>query len=470
MFKLVKPICLLWFVVITLTANAQVTDSLTLSDKIYGLSKFWSEVNYNFVYLYKVDAKAWDKAYRQAIDHIQLTKNDYEYYRELQKLCAILKDGHTQVYLPEQIEKKMMLSSFGNYKIVPMNVAGRVLVVQTNKSKAEEVPFGSEIIKVNGLNTQDYLNGFVKPYISVSTTHELNNKAAYSIFNGFAGDKFDIEIRTPKGLVKSLHLTHAPVAETEVYPAMLGNQPNFEWKWLKNKIAYIAINTFNDAGVVKEFTEKLPELKTATAIIIDVRNNGGGSARNAKNIAKYFIKGNLLYGEKTYSREIIPTDRGIGSFLVAQDTINGKAAWGLNAEAAKAYYKAYAGSKFHEYPFAPDTLEKVEKLSVPTVILTGNYTTSAAEDFLVFLDGQPHIKRLGEYTSGSTGQPLQIDLPGNTTAWICTKRVTFSDGREFVGTGIKPDVLVERTANDILYPKENDSQLEMAVKYLMKNK
>ncbi len=468
--KFLKAACMLFLISYSGSIFAQLNNSLSISEKIYGLSKFWSEVNYNFVYLYKVDPRQWDGAYKAAIDQIQKSENDYQYFRELQKLCAILKDGHTQVYLPDSIERQVMSSSFGDYRIVPMYVAGKVLIVQTNKSKSQEVPFGSEIVKVNGLPTKMYLNQFVEPYISTSTKHELNNKAAYSIFSGFSGDQYAIEIRTPKGQLKTLALTHGPITEKEVVPSPIGSKPNFEFKWMKNKIGYVAINTFNDAGVVKSFEEKIPELKTARAIIIDVRSNGGGSAKNAKNIAKYFIDGNLLYGEKTYSREIIPTDRGIGSFLTAQDTISGKLEWGLSAEQAKGYYTAYLGSKFHEYPYAPDTVVTKDKLLMPAVILTGNYTNSAAEDFLVFLDGQKHIKRVGEYTSGSTGQPLQISLPGETTAWICTKKVTFPDGREFVGTGIRPDIIIERTADDILYPVKNDSQLARALKYLTTGK
>lgn len=74
--------------------------TLSSTEKIYGLSKFWQEVNYNFVYLNKVDRTMWDNAYKEMITKVQETKNDYEYYRELQKFCALLKDGHTNVYLP----------------------------------------------------------------------------------------------------------------------------------------------------------------------------------------------------------------------------------------------------------------------------------------------------------------------------------------------------------------------------------
>src|ERR1700761_4008719 len=69
--------------------------NLSATDKVYGLSKFWEEVNYNFVYLDKIDRQAWDSTYKAMITQVQQTPNDYEYYRLLQRFCAMLKDGHT---------------------------------------------------------------------------------------------------------------------------------------------------------------------------------------------------------------------------------------------------------------------------------------------------------------------------------------------------------------------------------------
>lgn len=64
--------------------------------KVFGISKFWQEVNYNFVYLDKIDRELWDSTYIVMIKSVQETKNDYEYFRELQRFCALLKDGHTR--------------------------------------------------------------------------------------------------------------------------------------------------------------------------------------------------------------------------------------------------------------------------------------------------------------------------------------------------------------------------------------
>ena len=46
-------------------------------------------------------------------------------------------------------------------------------------------------------------------------------------------------------------------------------------------------------------------------------------------------------------------------------------------------------------------------------------------------------------------QPLPLELPGGGRANICTKRDTYPDGREFVGIGIPPDIVVETSVSDV---------------------
>src|SRR5688572_20583896 len=76
---------------------SQIANTLSPADKVFGLSKFWQEVNYNFVYLNKINRSSWDSTYKALIPQVQATKNDYEYYRLLEKFCALLKDGHTEI-------------------------------------------------------------------------------------------------------------------------------------------------------------------------------------------------------------------------------------------------------------------------------------------------------------------------------------------------------------------------------------
>ena len=135
----------------TLSVRSQIPNTLSPTDKVYGLSKFWQEVNYNFIYLNKIDRVKWDSTYRELIISVQKTENDYQYYRELQKFCAMLKDGHTDVYFPQGIE--LMNDMFGEYRLFTWNFDGKAIIVGTNLSKKDEIPIGSEVIEVNGKPT-----------------------------------------------------------------------------------------------------------------------------------------------------------------------------------------------------------------------------------------------------------------------------------------------------------------------------
>ena len=95
-------------------------------------------------------------------------------------------------------------------------------------------------------------------------------------------------------------------------------------------------------------------------------------------------------------------------------------------------------------------------------VLTSARTYSAAEDFAVAFDTMQRGRIVGEATGGSTGQPLIVALPGGAMARICTKRDTYSDGREFVGVGVQPEVVVHPTVAD--FRAGRDTVLEAALK------
>ncbi|WP_439880298.1 S41 family peptidase [Pontibacter sp. MBLB2868] len=437
--------------------KAQIPNTISPADKVYGLSKFWQEANYNFVYLDKVDRSKWENAYREAITTVQNTKNDYEYYRELQKFCALLNDGHTNIYFPRSIDSLVHRNTFGKYKIFLSNIDNKAVVTRTNLSMKDEVPIGSEIIEVNGMATSDYLKQHVLPYISSSTDYVLMDWAIQDLLKGLVGENYDIKYRTPKGKVKSLTLTHAKTAEQEVYPA-LEKRELLELKWLPNQTAYLALNGFHDPKINEMFLEKLPELRKAKALIVDLRYNGGGNTEIGREILNYLSPDTLLYGSKNTTRQHLASFKAWGKFTEPKDTVG-------NAWAAKSL-NAYQDKLMYEFDYAPDRNEvkQNEKVIVPTIILIGHKTASAAEDFLIYADNQPHMTRIGENSFGSTGQPFMFDLPGGGVARICTKKDTYPDGREFVGYGVKPDIEVKMTLQD--YIQKKDPVLDRALKHL----
>lgn len=463
-----KQIVTLFLIIFSNLLIGQTPSNLTKADKVYGLSKFWQEVNYNFVYLDKIDRSEWDNEYKKLIEDVQDTKNDYEYYRLLQKFCAQLKDGHTNVYFPSEIQNNIYNTYFGEYRLFLTNIEGKAIVTRINLSKKDEVPIGTEIVKVNGLETQDYINQFVKPYISSSTEYILNDWSISRLLSAPGGTKFDIDFKLPNGKLKSLTLTHSKTKEKEVYPEF-EERELMDFKWMDKNIAYISLNSFGNPKIDSLFITKLPELYKAKSLIIDLRHNGGGSTGIGRKIFEYLTNDKFLYGSRSFTREHISTYKAWGKFLTPQDTVTGKKDWGLNKEEAIKYY-AHANDKgVYNFEYSKDTINlKSKRIVVPTVILIGHQTASAAEDFLIFADNQEHMTKIGEPTFGSTGQPLKIKLPAGGSARICTKKDTYPNGKEFVGVGIKPDIEVSKTLQD--YIENKDPVLEKATEYLKKIK
>jgi C-terminal processing protease CtpA/Prc len=452
-----KPILTLLFLLLALNLSGQLPNTLKPAEKVFGLSKFWQEVNYNFVYLDKTDRAKWDNEYLQLITTVQNTKNDYEYYRELQKFCAMLKDGHTNVFMPQVMSIGISSTLFGDYQLFLENIDGKAIVTRINLSRKDEIPIGSEVVEVNGQKTADYIANEVAPYISSSTDYVLKDLSIANLLQGVMGEKYDVKIKRPQGDTISLNLTHKAIKEAAVYPPYEKQRDLLEFRWISKQVAYVSLNSFENPKIDSLFIKVLPELYTAKGLIIDLRNNSGGSTGIGTYILQYLTKDTILYGSKSVSRLHIPAYKAWGKNVSPSDTMN-------NEWASKALL-SYQDKYFVTLENSSRPVEiQTKPIVIPTAILTGHKTASAAEDFLIYADNQRHMIRIGENTFGSTGQPYVFKLPGGGSARVCTKKDTYPDGREFVGYGIKPNIEVRTTVDD--YLKKRDPVLDRAVDYL----
>lgn len=445
------------FLVIGLSGYAQqMPNTLSAADKVYGLSRFWQEVNYNFVYLDQVDRRMWDSTYREYITQVQATPNDYEYFRLLQRFCALLNDGHTNVYSSTPVNAMMYGKMFGKYWFGLEYIDGKAVVNRTLKALVNEIPIGTEVVSVNGLPATQYAKDSVEPYIASSTDYVRKRWAVQQLFYSPLGTPYDVTFKRPDGKEFSLHLVHERTTDTAFYPSFTNN-PLLDLKWYPGKIAYLALNSFGDKKIDSMFLARLPELYEAKALIIDLRNNGGGSTNIGTDILQYFMKDTIMQHARYFTREHLAAYKAWGRFKEAKDTINN--------EGSKKSFLMYNDKYMYAFDYEPDTFHLAAKrLVVPTTILVSNYTASAAEDFLISAADQPHMTRIGERSFGSTGQPYNFSLGKGFEARVCTKKDTYPDGTQFVGVGIIPHIEVVPTVNDFIQQK--DPVLDRALQYL----
>ena len=394
--------------------------------------------------------------YRSMLEKVTKTENDYEYFRLLQRFCAFLGDGHTNVYFPQSIDTLMYNTMFGDYRFFVENIDDKAVIARVNVSKKEEIPVGSEIIEVNGLPTAEHLAKNVLPYISSSTEYVLKDNGIRNLLRGLKGSKFDIVIKTPEGEKRSFSLTHSRSTELDVHPPF-ENRNWLDFKWLDEEIAYVSLNSFGNRIIDSLFIEQLPELRKAKAMVLDLRYNGGGSTSIGREILQYLTEEKVMYGSRTASRNHIPSYKAWGKWVNVEDTVQ-------NTWATRSYLH-HRGLATYEFEYEPDSNYVSDpKIIIPTAVLIGHNTASAAEDFLIYADKLPHFTKIGDNTYGSTGQPLMFDLPGGGSARVCTKKDTYPDGKEFVGYGIEPDIRVVPTVRDFIENK--DPVLDRAVAFL----
>ncbi|HEY0740545.1 MAG TPA: S41 family peptidase [Chryseosolibacter sp.] len=415
---------------------------LSQEQRLYGLIQFWTEVKYNFAYFDHVPDLNWDHVLAKYITIIQEDQSVETYYDNLSRMCALLKDGHTNIYKPNRIEAVL-----ASPPLQLTNIQNKAIVSNTDESLKLLIPIGSEITRVDGIPTQEYLSEKVFPFISSSTEHILFDNGIRTMLKGHIGTQVNIEYKTPKGqlFTQSLTRTNKPVTWTVITPKV---QP-FEFKRLPKNIAYVAINTFGNNKVVTDFENHIDSINSCSKLIIDLRGNGGGNSSNAYRIIEH-LTDKPFVTSKWRTREHRAAHKAWGGFRADNFRNAARSKKEALSDWEKMTVEYYKGERW--YGEAPETIDPPsnKKIKLPVVVLIGHKTASAAEDFLIALDNTKRSTTIGSKTFGSTGQPLSFKLPGGGSARVCTKRDEYPDGRQFVGVGIKPDIEIENSVEDLL--------------------
>jgi C-terminal processing protease CtpA/Prc len=436
------PLIALLLLNLDLTAEEQAPVPANLSDeeKLYGLSLFWKEVSYNFAYFHQVPDLDFDAAYRAFIPAVLATDSTYEYYRELQRFNALLKDGHTNIYMPSGLS-----AAHEDWPAIRLiEAGGKALIYRVGNSLADTIPLGSIVTAVDGRPVDQYLEEQVMPYVASSTDHIRLAVGVSRLLRGEPGSEFTITFEKPDGESTAVTLVRDDRHKKEDYIQFKLPKSNgelLEFRWINDSIAYLALNAFHDEAIVPQFEAIYEELKTCSGLIIDLRFNGGGSSDIAMEILSHFT-------DEPLNGAVWKTRKHVAAYK----------AWGNFDEKYKAYAEGDAWKEGSMPLLEPKT---GNTHIVPTCVLIGRRTASAAEDFLVFADKVPHFTTIGEKTYGSSGQPIIVDLPGGGNFRVCTKVDTYPDGREFIGYGIIPDVEIGRKPEHIR--GETDFVLDQAV-------
>ena len=194
-------------------------------------------------------------------------------------------------------------------------------------------------------------------------------------------------------------------------------------KLLDGNIGYISVTSFDDV-TVNQFLAALDDLENQgeTALIIDLRNNGGGLVSSACSMLDRLLpEGLIVYTEDKYG----------------------------NRDEMKSDVENY--------------------FDKPLVLLVNGNSASASEIFAGAIKDYGIGTLVGTQTFGKGIVQKIYPLSDGTAVKLTVSKYYTPNGNNIHGIGIAPDVEVEldpAVANEVVIPEEKDNQLQKAMEIL----
>lgn len=447
--------------------------NITDEQKIYELSLIWKEAEYNFAFWHRFDKSFnWDEEYKKALERVLKIDNVYEYYLELMKFLALLKDGHTDVWFPKDIMNSD--EYFANLPIQVDFIDNKYVITNVDVSIKDVVKRYSIIKKINDVCINQYIEENIHPYI----WHEKEDSCAYQVIEFLLRGAFNSRVKLlleENDVEYSVTLVRTNKQMQNYYPqekfildslTTVFDSKSHTIKMTNDSIAIIIISSMMNDELGEELFKNYELLKTANGYIIDVRDNGGGNSNNSDYVASLFI-GNTFKNDNAYHPIHIGAYKAWGKY----DKINELSEEEFNSQygSNEFYEKTYkiCNHTYYDYDDYSKIIQDVPgKLEGPIVILSSAHTASAAENFINAMRYNTNAIVIGSASYGSTGQPLTYELESGGGFRICTRRSLALDGSEFINIGFKPDIECFLTIED--YKNCNDSVGNKAIELIRK--
>ena len=422
-----RPTRLLWaavpaMLIAFLTANAQ---TLSLEQRTFILSKTYAAIPLHFAHWRGASFKPehLDSVYREFLTRGLKTEDRKEFALLMREFVALLHNGHSWYH-----DNKVFGST------LPMGFSLAVIDGQwiVTRSVIDGVEIGDCVLRINERPVDNHYRELSK-YFAASDTRAAQGSMIFTLA-AVLPNSYTLDIEKKAGAIRSLTVDRKSLRNTP-------QAQKTESRWLEpDKVAYVKIPSFNKPAFENDALEQLKQYNNAAAIIVDVRGNTGGSTPSRLTAAlmnrpyRWWTEGTpLTIGLFRYYSEARPTIELNEYFRNAQLT------W-------QSYENKPTANGF------PGVV----------IILVDRNTGSAAEDFVVPFKDNGRALIIGESTNGSTGQPFMYSFGDGISLGIGTKRAYMPDGSEFEGIGIKPNIEILVTRDDLYRGKDRVMERALA--------
>ena len=258
--------------------------------------------------------------------------------------------------------------------------------------------------------------------------------------------------------------------------------PQSLFKTVGKNIGYISLPAMiardgKYGNLYRYVATKMHDYKDTDAIIIDLRNNGGGTREFLMQLAPYFLSPDakpwVANVAKIRSDQMISEDMESmqGRYLYNYDS---SLVTDADREAITSFMEDYKTDwEYNPKRFSDDffMILRHDKgvdhyyYDKPVYVLVNERSFSAASVFTTAVKGMGKIKIAGICTDGSSGRSRKYDLNHSKINLKLSSMISFQrNGKTLDTNGTEPDIVIPKDLDQVL--GNRDSQLEKLIQYI----
>ena len=299
-------------------------------------------------------------------------------------------------------------------------------------------------------------------------------------------DHYREKLGLPKGrnVVVKLSDGNGKTTEKELAPA--SRRPSYGiWprptgqpgRIIEGNIGYLRLESM-DEDAERSIAEMMPKLRDTHGLIVDVRDNGGGSRKALLDLASWL----MAPGDEPRVANVAAYRKWDGfdeDHLAARFMARAEdASWTADErKAISAFAQTFKPewlpprkdfSEWHFLLLSPPKEPRPFVYTKPIIVLQNAKCFSATDIFLAALKGwRDNITLLGTASGGGSARSVRHRLPGRMSV-RCASMASFQpDGKLYDGNGVEPDLVVHPVPEFFLDGGQ-DVQLEAARQHLLK--
>ncbi len=357
----------------------------------------------------------WDKILKEGIENTYKNKTQEENFFTLRKFSHYFKDGHMSISYP----KYFQTNSYSPLIKLKYLKNTQKLVISDLLLPIDNLKKGTIISSINNEKPNKIIDS-LKNYFSGSEQYTTHN-ALGEILKGKENSMISFTLENGKKVdVKRDVLTYKN-------PDFFNKDNKDEIKELSDSILYINLQNLTQSVL----NQNLGKMKTFKKIIIDLR----GYPKRREN--SWTVLGNTYF----YDRKNV-------KFIITPKIQN-------------PFYENITYTDYSGWD-----IKKNQELNAKIVLLVYEGNASFQESIPQFLRGNNYVTIVGRATAGANGGRNDVSLLNGMSYSFTGQKVRNSDGSIFHTIGVKPDIIVEDTIEDIKNGK--DTFIEKAMEYLTK--